>query len=429
MNIRNSEIKKQTKQRPFLIFLIAFTVLVFLTEPFYRDSLFRLSIDILTNMQNTINYDSCIPIFEYIATFLGTYRFYNIMLVIIYNYANIYKTFIYANIYILSLSLCAFLKVIYHSPMMYFSEYGKEIAINRIVCVAGWGNPATNSVTTTAVYLTLWRIVISNSRLRFKKHCKVLLLILCLIMIFFINACKFFARLFALNEIIFGMLLGFLIYFFAFHVVKVKMNNGRQLVNIINLPWFWYVLINLVIMIIFVIFYFTFSPSDENLLNYVSNINNSNCAYTSDNKRFNNEALLSFISIFSNIGTLLALKSEYYGIFEGNETNWRFFNFAKEENEDDSLLSRLSISRETQWNHTSLTSGLVRLVLNVICHVIFILPNFFVPSSLNIFVVIFVKVLIPWNIYNYLIFFVNKFLFKRMNLANKTIFTLSSEII
>jgi hypothetical protein len=429
MNIRNFEIKKKTKKRPFLIFFIIYTIVIFLIEIFYRDALFEYSIDCLRELQKGSRFDDMVPIFEYISTFFGTYRFYTVALVLIYNYANVYKSFILMNTYMLSIGICSLLKIIYHTPVMYYSDNGKDLNLHNMVCYAGYGSPPTSSVTTTALYLALWRILFSNSRMRFKRKTKIGFLIVAIIIILFINLCKFFAGLFSLNEILFGLCLGFMIYFLIFHIIKVRMNNGRLLVSLINTPMTYYLMLNILILGIYLTVYYTVYPNSEEMNKYTENINQSNCSYLPQNKRFKEESLIMFVNVFTNLGIIIGLKCEYFIIFGGNEANWRLYNFSKEENEDDSLLSRLSIARESQWNHTAICCSLIRLVLICMITTVILLPNFMVNNSANLLVVIFFKFILPWNTCAFFMFFVNKFLFKRINLANDAVFTLTSDIL
>jgi hypothetical protein len=126
---------------------------------------------------------------------------------------------------------------------------------------------------------------------------------------------------------------------------------------------------------------------------------------------------------------IAGIKCEFQKVFGGNESNWRFFNFTREDGDDDSLLSRLAIVKETQWNHTSTISGFIRLVIVFIVWIIFLLPNYLISSGSHIIVVALFKITIPLLLNTFFAFYILKLLLKRINLANETIFTLSSEIL
>ena len=57
MNIRNYEIKKKTKRRPYIIFIVIYTIIIFAIEPLYREPLYKYSIDLSIQLNKSVNFN------------------------------------------------------------------------------------------------------------------------------------------------------------------------------------------------------------------------------------------------------------------------------------------------------------------------------------------------------------------------------------
>ena len=170
MNIRKNNITKRKRTRPYIIFFISYSVLIYLTQFFYKDSLFNASLDLTRIINKNDEIRNLIPYIDRAGNFFGSFQFYGILIIFIFNSANIYKTFIFIVSILLSILISAWLKLLYRQPLMFYSD--PQHSIIPLVCDGTWGNPSTNSTTSTCVYLTFWKIVFDCGRLRFKRNTK-----------------------------------------------------------------------------------------------------------------------------------------------------------------------------------------------------------------------------------------------------------------
>jgi len=427
MNIRKNNINKRRRTIPYVIFFISYSMFVYVSQMFYKEPLFDASLYITSKINRNEEVRSLIPLIAEIANYFGTFQFYGILIIFIYNSANIYKTFIFIISIFTSILFSAWLKIIYQEPLMYYSDnFDKYHEINPLICDATWGNPSTSSTTTTCVYLALWKIVFDCSRLRFKNNTKIISLICLIIMIILINSCKFLAGLHSIDQIIFGIQIGFQIFFFLFYVVKVDLNNGKDLSKLVTFKLIYYVLINIFLLsIVLLTFFFDYDIMKREI--FEQNINISKCGNLSPNVRFSRDALLLSMIFFSNIGIFIGMKYELKYVFNSNEFNWRQYNFNKEDSEEESLFSKLSISKDTQWNHTSCFFSILRLGAVFIFHTIITLPMFIVSSDNNIVLVLLLKIIIPMTLSLFFMFSVEKVILYKLSLTNDSIFSLLSD--
>ncbi len=114
-----------------------------------------------------------------IFTFCGTEYGTAIIILLAYNFSNIYKTFIL----ILNVSFCCFiggiLKVIYIQPRPFMVANNVSI----LGCEGGWGNPSNHAFCSTCLFLSIYQLYIKRNE-KFKN--KIIFLVLVLLLIFFI---------------------------------------------------------------------------------------------------------------------------------------------------------------------------------------------------------------------------------------------------
>lgn len=146
-----------------------------------------------------------------------------------------------------------------------------------------------------------------------------------------------------LDKIISGFLFSFSCYYFIFFVINVNPNDSLQLYyfidNINN---------NLVIVSFFILIIISF---------YLMN---------------NNTKYIKFLSIILYLNSMIipifGLKNELKSLFNSNRKNWINYNFESEqkgceENENmNSLISEISITKPIKWNETSFIVDILRLI-------------------------------------------------------------------
>jgi hypothetical protein len=146
-----------------------------------------------------------------------------------------------------------------------------------------------------------------------------------------------------LDKIISGFLFSFSCYYFIFFVINVDPNDSLQLYYFID-----FINNNLVIVSFFIFIILSF---------YLMN---------------NNTKYIKFLSIILYLNSMIipifGIKNELKSIFNSNRKNWINYNFESEqkgsdENENmNSLISEISITKPIKWNETSFIVDILRLI-------------------------------------------------------------------
>jgi hypothetical protein len=205
------------------------------------------------------------------------------------------------------------------------------------------------------------------------------------------------------------------------------LNNGKDLSKLVTFKLGYYILINAILLISFLLtFYLNDDPKKRAI--FEKNINDSECGpKLSANVRFSKDALLLAMIFFSNIGIFIGMKYELKYVFNSNEFNWRQYNFNKDDSEEESLFSKLSISKDTQWNHTTCFFSILRLFAIFIFHTIISLPMFLIESENNLAIVVLFKIIVPLSTSLFFMFSIEKVILYKLSLTNDSIFSLLSD--
>src|SRR5688500_3214546 len=125
MNMRCKQAENKKRTKPYLIFFIIYTATIFISELFYRKPLFNLSINLASQLNETeTNFKNFIILAEKFSNFFSTYKFYALVILFLYNSANIFKTFVFIITLLISFLIGSYLKIIYHNPLMYYDIDG-----------------------------------------------------------------------------------------------------------------------------------------------------------------------------------------------------------------------------------------------------------------------------------------------------------------
>lgn len=424
MIIRNRpDIKKNNF--PFFIIIISLAIIVFVSQIFYRDPLFNYSLDLIKEINENESLQNFLKYVEGIANFLGSHGIFNVLILFVYNYANIYKTSMLIVSMSTSMLVGGMLKIIYRFPLMYL--YDSSNKITPFSCSATWGVPSSQALSTTCVYLTLWKILFDNARLRYKSSIKMVCLFLFILIIILLDFIKFLCALHSIDQILFGMLIGLIIFLFLFYFYDIDLNDGKYLVKFVKVNFLYYLIANISTLIIVLLLYFIL-PETKDIIAYQMNFKKSKClSEIPDSLLFSNEALLLCIPVFANLGIILGMKMELKFIFKDNDINWRQYNFSKEKTDEESLLSKLSISKESQWNHTTFFFSLLRLLAVFIIHFIILTPYFFIKFKSPFIVVLIFKLFLPVFILNFSMFYIEKLILSKLGLTNDAILKIINE--
>ena len=328
-----------------------------------------------------------------------------IPLLMIYNYCNIYKTFI------LLISL--------QYPLI-LSQILNIYLINRINNKAEINNEL---IYTTGYTLILWEILF-NSDTDEKIHYSIksidsirkgpninkfslFLITIFISILHFINFILFNN----IENILFDLIIGLTLYYIFFKIFELDPNNPRQFQNFVDFSLFYFILISFMINLFFIIFTINATNNYPNKEEIIQNI-----IYK-----------YSFSSII--IGIFFGAKYEYNFYFEKRFGNWAQYNFEFDgeiAEEDESLASSISFNKARQWNHTNFCISLIRLFFIFLLSFTCLYPFLNITSD-NFYQNLILNNMVPWNILGFGLFHLFKLVLKYFKVTNMLLLTIIKE--
>ena len=420
----DSNIRKKKRSNSKWLIFIFYMIFIFTIEPFFRQPLYDISEQLILDIQGSDPKNSFLINCAELISHIGSNFLFVPILIIVYNYANIYKAYTLLLSLLIPIGGYSILKVIYVSPRPFFKNENIQI----FGCECGWGNPSGRSFNSMAFFLTLWKIMIDCKQIRDKKLVKFIFLIFtCLLVILIMFSCIILGSS-SINQVLFGGLLGLGVYFFLFYVLCIRPNDHRQFSVILNFRNIIYFILNLIIFL-FVFIIFKFNQINGDIQSEFEKNISAKCPDTPENLRFHKEALVNFGIFLSNIGAFVGIKFDYFFSFRENLENWYQFNFELSEPKDDSsLMTKITLNRETQWNHTNIFYSILRLFLIIVFSSVMMFPYFFFDWNDNIALVFIFKLVLPTNMLAFCYFYLFKVLLKSLKMVNLSMYSLSESI-
>jgi len=281
-----------------------------------------------------------------------------------------------------------------------------------------YGNPSANFLRSMAFYLSLWNIFIQSKSLRDKYLIKgfSLFIVIFINIIIFLSDIAIGAQ--SLNQELFGGLIGLGVYLTLFWVMEIYTNDPKTMLSIINMKIFNYLMINFAFSLITLSsVYFNEQIYNEQRNTWIDIIKNK-CGYVYENVLFENEDYLLLATVFSNIFAFIGLKHEFVFTFRSSVNNWTKYNFSLEVKEVDSLFSSMDFTKDTQWNHNTLLISFLRLLVICLISCGLMSPYFLISYDDQFWLVLLVKIFLPFSCVLYFHFFVVKLVLKFLRLVN-----------
>lgn len=433
--------KKKKREQSHYISLIIMIIIIFGFHHYTDDYLNTLSEKYILQIKKSLNKNSIInKIFFLIYEYISNEKIIIfLMLIIVYNFGNIYKILIlFLNLQLTNL-ISSLLKILYRAPRPFWKLSSEQILSNtkEFVYQSGYGNPSSDILISISFYLTLHKIIQSNKNLKESKI--IIKLIIRLLTIFMILFHMYMAWIYysnSLSQILFSFFLAIAVYFFIFYVLNLYSNDYRQIKYLLDYPIYFQGMSFLGICFVYIFIFFVLkriSPIDDSYMKMLNILNNSPLI---SNKHFIQslffDAFINFSIFFANVGIISAMKFEYHKVFERNFNNWAQYNFEIEdekEDDDQSIFSQISFNKVIQWNHTSLLHSILRLVFILILLFLSSLGFIFISWHDNIFLVIFVKLILTMNLIGFGTFYAYKQILKYLKVTNLTFFIMLRESI
>ena len=458
MNTKINNKRRRSSSHYFIFsFIFLFSIIA---HQFYKQYLYSLSNDYVQIIQNEIKvrcpfYKTIFFLFSYIVNYKVLIL---AIIVFMYNFGNIFKTYILLLTLEIAMISSSVFKLIYREYKPYWNFFINDTKSNVTyinianttelystnktndvfyISTNGFGGPSTNVLITAVLLFTVWRVIFKSMRLK-EKGCFYKNIVLFIVFIYTLIESFLYWICYesSLDQIAFSFSLAFCIYFFIFYVLNLYSNDMKQIFKTLIFPIYYKCLIYIGVLTMFTIFYFTIRNifGEENELVYQKvlqsiHYNNSSIIIQS----LFSEAYYSFCIFFLNLGLIFGMRQEYFSLFEGSFNNWTQYNFEKDEeikeDEDESLMSKLSINKDIQWNHTKIYYSIPRLVILLILMGISSLSYTLISFDSNVIMIILLKYFLCLNLISFGMFYGYKQILKYLKLTNILIFTMLRESI
>ena len=359
--------KKEKKERHWLLFLL---ILLFSILIIY--------------LINNIRIKVFIPFGHIYFLYLFDNKLYFLIIIIVFNYGNIYQALLLFYSLIIPEFLISFLFLCF--------EFDKQNELNIFY----------DFYILFTFYIFLAHILFDNNYINNNNIYKGLFLYI--IIFIFLLICSTntlailnYSNIILLDKIISALLLSLSSYFFIFHVINIDPKDSLQLFHLIDNINNNIITVSFFIMIIISIY-----------------LNNDN--------KYNRFLSFSLI-ITSNIIPIYGIIYEYKFLFNSSRKNWANFNFEKETNNENdninSLISDITITKSIKWNKTTFFFDFLRLLVLIFINIsifyfsekiiIYKTNKSFLCFVFSIFTFIIDKILLYWlNLINMTYFFLER---------------------
>jgi len=319
------ELDRKTK----IIGVYVYFLLVFITERIYKEPLFNYS---LTKIQEYQEYysDFTIRFYGY-YTNIGKFEGIFPLIVLIFNYFPLSVSYFLLLFYVISFYIDNILKLLYQDPRPYFINTN----IIPYKTDSDYGNPSGHSLASTVFYLALLNFCKNTKFFKNNRHLYYLFSLFVIISLFMLFFSRFILGVHAINQLLFGMLIGLGFYFILFHIMEVDSYENGSKFFLINMSFSnnimsFFIYFGLIILSVICYSFFDF---DHTYVAFIHNTFPNNPQY----KLFENYdfalTLLIFVVIGSHSGILYLLYfiKKYYKIDKINYDNLNNFESSMSE--------------------------------------------------------------------------------------------------
>ena len=197
------------------IIIIIISIILFIIEFFYRDPLFKYSLDFEKNWQENATKET-ITTFK-IFTKIGGEYLMAVPVIIVLWFFTLIKSYVYLMGFIFCLQFHSMMKIWYGNKRPFW----QEPSLYKGICDGGFGNPSGHSITTSFLYLSLFFYYTQAKVTRDKYKILIIILLFCLFWIVMILLSRIILGMHSVNQIIYGTSLGLIISSFIFIVFKI----------------------------------------------------------------------------------------------------------------------------------------------------------------------------------------------------------------
>ena len=366
------------KKKIFIIILIIYLIITFVSEILYRNKLYDKSIDYIEEIKQK-------GFFHYFYFFWAVIFFYGLLVIgffISFLFYPIYYCYCFISVELFSIFIYCLLKPIYCSPRPIWDIYLKnqgnsddKIFPKPTDCDGEFGNPSGHSVL-CAILLILWHQFINSNyckKLEQKKLIimKIISLILIIVCIIFVNYSRINRQIHSFNQILFGFILGIPIFFAFCYILELNIINSDEYMEKIEKYKFIIIPIYLILFAISLILGLTRHNKNEDEYRRILKIYCDSSDEDLFGKATASLSCIIFVSIGGYIG-LLFLNNK----INKNHSNQKeiFFNWNKRDKLSTlkvSLFTLLSILIVVINILIPIKQYILKLIISIICYFLF----------------------------------------------------------
>jgi membrane-associated phospholipid phosphatase len=211
-----------------LLIFILVVLFITLLQYFISDILEELSIPLISFLQK----DKYLVRSMEIVSFLGSKPVKFVIMIVLYCFCNIYHCFIYTFGSYFSMFLCAWMKILFQENRPYWMSD----TVRPIECEPGFGYPSNHVLTTVVCFFTLFDILYKHYEIEKSVNAKIfyyvgfsITFLLCLS----IGFARMVLGVHSIDQILFGLLMGFMCYYFFIHLLNIDIGNYEGFIKII----------------------------------------------------------------------------------------------------------------------------------------------------------------------------------------------------
>jgi hypothetical protein len=408
---------QKVKTAEIVIFIIITAIIIGL-YPLWENSTNKVSINILIKMdENRHELKQTISFLARLMTSIGTHL---IITSVIFNFSNVFKLLVANFLFYISIGLSAILKLIFITPMIFLKS---EEFIEPSICLVTWGSPSVPSIHITAISFSIWWMYIRNRQ----KLIKISTFLVCLVIVVFSNFCLLFQGIYSLSDILLSFVIGVILFVFVFLILKLDVDNSSDMKVFVNSSKLSLV-INIGAIITIPLLYYLRIPSKEVLFEYQKKIACTDCYFTfPDNLDPSYDSICLLVIFLSNFSIRLGLYLEKIIINSNDENKWGFFNFQGDQNELASIYTFSDKFMKAQWNDTSFSKTIYRILISLAFISSALALILFVPYSMDYwYLTLAFKYFLPMGFYTFSTFFIQKYIFVKFDLVNSSAFSYES---
>lgn len=242
----------------YIICLIFYLIIVFITEIFYRDKLYNFSVE----YEQKIKQKGFLHYFYFFWSYIFIYGMLLIGVIIVMLLYPLNILFCYITIVITLIFTMCLLKSIYINSRPYWDIYNNNnLDKFPTECDGGFGNPSGHSLMSTS-FLCLWYLFInSNPIKKYKKNLQIFIksitLFITIICILSVTFSRIHRQIHSFNQIIFGTLLGISVFFTFCFIIEFDKIKPNDFINILDKYKYFIIPILLILFSISVILGYT----------------------------------------------------------------------------------------------------------------------------------------------------------------------------